>query len=174
MRHKKKSKKNYKSFFLNFFPFAIIIFTFVMINKNDVTKLVFNDVVPFNFDNIYKKEIHNDKDYDEDLINSIEYEANIDKSHVLNQNPISPEEIEKLKNLEYLKNSFYIVDQKTNIDPSLFDVEEFLKADLSVETNTDEPKVLVFHTHSSEMYIDSNKSDPMEGIVGVGAYLVDI
>ncbi len=79
---------------------------------------------------------------------------------------------DRIKDLTYLKQKFYVVDKRTDITLSDFDIEKFLEKDLSVETNNSLPKVVVFNTHSTEMYADS-KND-MEGVMGVAQRLCDI
>lgn len=78
-------------------------------------------------------------------------------------------DIDKLRDLSYLKNKFYIVDPKTDISPDLFNVDTFLAADLKIN-KSEEPKILVFHTHSQEMFV--NSSGVEEGIISVGDALV--
>ncbi len=70
----------------------------------------------------------------------------------------------KLKDLNYLKNNLYIVDQLTDMTPEVFNIDKLLKTDLKLKDNK-EPKVLIFNTHSSEIYKDSKTSK--EGVVGL-------
>jgi stage II sporulation protein P len=53
-----------------------------------------------------------------------------------------------------------------------FNLEEFIKADLKIDQSGLGPKVLIFHTHSQEMYADSK--DETEGVLGVGRELCRI
>lgn len=73
-----------------------------------------------------------------------------------------------LKDLDYLKNNFYIVDEETDVSSDLFNVNEFLSADLSIEKSS-EPKVLIFNTHGNEVYKDSK--DLSEGVQGLNKEL---
>lgn len=82
------------------------------------------------------------------------------------------EDLDKLRDLNYLKNKFYIVDKRTDITPEQFDVDKFLSKDLTISTEGNLPKVLIFHTHSSETYADSQ--DISEGIMAVGARLARV
>ena len=68
--------------------------------------------------------------------------------------------------LEELESGFYSVDKKTNMTSADFKLEEFMGADLKIDRDSPGPKVLVFHTHSQEMYSDSK--DETEGVLGVG------
>ena len=82
---------------------------------------------------------------------------------------ITKEDLTKFSDLEYLKNNFYIVDKRTNLLPDDIRPEEFLAMNFSIDTKTKGPKVLIFHTHSQETYVDS-KSEA-EGVWGVGEEL---
>ncbi len=69
-----------------------------------------------------------------------------------------------LSDLNYLKNNLYIVDPKTDITSDIFDIPKLIGTDLHLEDN-EGPKVLIFNTHSSEVYKDSSGKD--EGVVGL-------
>jgi len=88
--------------------------------------------------------------------------------------PLTSEEIERLSNFNYLTSRIFLVDPETVLLPSDISVQEFLDADLTIDTTVPGPKVLIFHTHSTEMFIDSNPAYPMSGIMGVGRYLAQV
>lgn len=88
--------------------------------------------------------------------------------------PISYDYIQTLQNFNYLTNRIFLVDPETILLPSDINVHSFLEADLTIDNSVDGPVVLIFHTHSTEMFIDSNPADPMTGIMGVGRYLAQI
>ncbi|GHU51246.1 hypothetical protein AGMMS49975_04060 [Clostridia bacterium] len=80
---------------------------------------------------------------------------------------------EKLSNIDYLRDNFYIVDPHTGMSPDVFNVNEFMSVNLGVpKSKNGEPKILIFHTHSNEMFIDSN--DSSEGVLAVGDKLSQI
>lgn len=81
--------------------------------------------------------------------------------------------LEDLQQLEYLKNNFYIVNATTKMTESEFDVEYFISRDLSVE-KSEEPQILIFHTHGSEGFADSRSGMTEDSIIGVGELLADI
>lgn len=84
-------------------------------------------------------------------------------------------DIEKLKDFDYIKRNFYIIDNRTELLESDINAEEFLNMDFSIKKDGDSPKILIFHTHSSEMYADSDRSKGIEeGIWGVGEKLKNI
>jgi len=86
----------------------------------------------------------------------------------------SPEYVQALTNFNYLTHRIFLVDPETILFPSDINVLEFLEADLTIDTSMDGPQVLIFHTHSTEMFTDSNPAYPMTGIMGVGAYLAKV
>jgi len=88
--------------------------------------------------------------------------------------PLTAAEIENLENFNYLNNRIFLADPETILLPSDIDVHCFLEADLTIDKNVDGPVVLIFHTHSAEMFIDSDPTDPMTGVMGVGRYLAQI
>ena len=81
--------------------------------------------------------------------------------------------IEKLRDFNYLLSKFYTVDSTTTIGPEQLNVDEFLAKDMHIDTSTKGPKVLIFHTHSQEFFVDSTAGDTSTGIVGMGAYLAE-
>ncbi len=79
-------------------------------------------------------------------------------------NNITTNNIDRLKELSYLKNNFYIVDAATDITSDMFDVEKFMSTDLKLKDKKG-PKVLIFTTHSQELFKGSK--DKSEGVVGL-------
>ncbi|MDR1560098.1 MAG: stage II sporulation protein P [Clostridiales bacterium] len=84
------------------------------------------------------------------------------------------EDADKLHDLAYLKSHFYTVDRKTELTSADFDADAMLNANLSLDMSVPGPKVLIFHTHSGEMYVDSDPGNMMDGVVGVGEKLAEI
>ncbi len=82
--------------------------------------------------------------------------------------------IEKLRDFDYLLNNFYIVDSITMIGADQLNVDDLLSRSMKIDKNTDGPKVLIFHTHSQEAFVDSTPGDPNTSIVGVGEYLTKL
>ncbi|MCL2399012.1 MAG: stage II sporulation protein P [Defluviitaleaceae bacterium] len=83
--------------------------------------------------------------------------------------------MERLRNFDYLRTQFYVADWNTGLLPSDVDVDAFLHADLTIDTEPPRgPRVLIFHTHSTEMFADSNHNNPMDGVIGLGAHLAEI
>ena len=69
-----------------------------------------------------------------------------------------------------IKSAFYTIDKRTDLLPSDIDAEKFMTMDLSIDNSMEGPKILIFHTHSNEMYADSN-GNMEDGIWGVGEVL---
>ena len=102
-------------------------------------------------------------------------ETDIKYSDVKKEVNITEDDINQLRNFDYLKGKFYIVDSRTDLLESDIDVDSFLNMDFSIDNSSNGPKVLIFHTHSHEMYADSDPSKGLgEGIWGVGEELKNI
>ena len=97
----------------------------------------------------------------------------IEDKEVVESN-ITVEDIDKLRDINYLREHFYVVDPRTGMTEDLFNVDEFMNKDLSINKETPGAKVLIFHTHSKEMYADSNVNDINEGVVGLGNKLSEL
>jgi len=89
------------------------------------------------------------------------------------QNSIKSQKVDfsKLSDLSELRKNFYIVDKKTLMTKDYFNIDDFLNTNLKIKKSGDFPKVLIFHTHSHEMFADSNPNDIYEGVVGAGERL---
>lgn len=89
------------------------------------------------------------------------------------QSPIDMS-IEKLRDFDYLLNNFYTVDSSTMIGPEQLNVDDLLGRSMKIDESSEGPKVLIFHTHSQEEFVDSTPGDPNTSIVGVGEYLCQL
>ena len=85
---------------------------------------------------------------------------------------IRREQIQGITTLEEIRRNFFIEDQ-TILTDRVFDLETALNADFKIDTTAPGPKVLIFHTHIHEMFIDSDPSNLAEGVLGIGARLKD-
>lgn len=81
--------------------------------------------------------------------------------------------MEWLNDFEYLVSNFYTVDSVTYINPSELNASELLGKDLRIDLSTGGSKILIYHTHSQETFVDSD-NDPSTSIVGIGRYLTEI
>ena len=82
--------------------------------------------------------------------------------------------IEILRDFEYLLGNFYTVDSSTMIDSDQLNADDLLGRSMKIDTGTDGPKVLIYHTHSQEEFADSTPGDTSTSIVGVGEYLTQL
>ena len=83
--------------------------------------------------------------------------------------------IAQMNDVDYLKKYFYLVDSRTQLLPGDIQAADFLARDFSIDKSKKGPKVLIFHTHASEGFIDSDMTKDMnEGIWGAGERLKEI
>lgn len=86
-----------------------------------------------------------------------------------------PTDLSQISSLDALRKNFYIVDKRTDMTEAYFNPSTFLSKEMALNTTNVGPKVLIFHTHSSEGYQDSDMSKGMEeGVWGVGERLKEL
>jgi stage II sporulation protein P len=83
-------------------------------------------------------------------------------------------DLTQYKDYDALVKRFYTIDNNTMADDSLLNVDKFETRDMSMEKNSDEPQILIYHTHSQEGYADSVAGDDSTTIMGVGERLAAI
>jgi len=110
----------------------------------------------------------------DDIVFSQNIPSNTQYSGRTRLKPLSAEYINRLLTFDYIISRIFLVDPETILFPSDINVQEFLQADLTINTYQQGYQILVFHTHSAEMFVDSNPDYPMTGIMGVGEYLTQI
>ena len=80
---------------------------------------------------------------DEDnVIQAAEKMAKSDKKKKINR--------KKLEDFDYLRQTFYQIDNMTTIGKDQLCVDKLLKPDMTVDTSVDGPQILIYHTHSQE------------------------
>lgn len=157
--------------------FAAEIFSQNIIRNDSQTKKVFN-----NNEDIQKESLPNTTANSE---KKIDFEKESSASDIIDENNIeyeysktafnpNIEDLDKLQDITYLKSKFYVCDSKTDITSEDFNVNKFLATDTTIDNSLNEPKILIFHTHSTEMFKDSNENDMYEGVVGLGKKLAQI
>ena len=82
--------------------------------------------------------------------------------------------MEDLMDFEFLVSNCYIVTSSTSVNPEELDANVLLNMDLSVDTSSDDYKVLIYHTHGSETYADSREGVTEDTVIGVGDELANI
>ena len=96
-------------------------------------------------------------------------------AHALQTDVLTPFDIASLRDLDALRAALYTVESNTQMTAQDFNLDAFLSAGLHISNaNKSAPKILIFHTHSTEFYADSDRSDMYDGIVGVGKKLAEI
>lgn len=75
---------------------------------------------------------------------------------------------EKLCDFDFLVSNCYIVDSTTNVKQEELDAQKLLNMDMSIDLNSDDYKVLIYHTHGSETFADSREGVKEDTVIGVG------
>jgi len=82
--------------------------------------------------------------------------------------------MESLRDYSFLKDTFYGGPALADADSSLLNGEILVNKDLTMDLTGDEPKILIYHTHSQEAFSDSAPGDESQTIVGMGDTLCTI
>nr|WP_242862873.1 stage II sporulation protein P [Clostridium sp. C105KSO13] len=114
--------------------------------------------------------------------NMVDEDGNlVGESKPVQEEPVIPQgqspidmSIEKLRDFQYLLSNFYTVDSTTMIGPEQLNVDDLLGRNMKIDKGTGGPKVLIFHSHSQETFVDSVPGDTSTSIVGVGEYLTQL
>ncbi len=99
-------------------------------------------------------------------------DASITYYDTLQEQSVPEFDINKMRNLSTLQKSYYAVDKKTGMKEDMFNIDRLMAEDVHINTEGDGPKILIFHTHGSEMFADSKNVN--EGVIGAGEYLKSI
>ena len=68
---------------------------------------------------------------------------------------------------------FFTVDPTTEVDYSLFQMEQLRNIDCTVDLQKEGPQILIYHTHSQEAFADSEPGKEEDTIVGAGEILAE-
>lgn len=136
---------------------------------------------------VYETEIEDEETYQKILEQQAKDENEVDEQGKLVEHekvmlPDVPEtggpsidtSIEALRNFDYLLGNFYTVDRTTMIGPEQLNADDLLGRNMKLTGTGEGPKVLIFHTHSQETFVDSIPGDSGTSIVGVGQYLTEL
>lgn len=82
--------------------------------------------------------------------------------------------LEQLNNYDFLFNNFFMTDNMDIVTKELFNASNFLDTDLSLTTTNEQYQILIYHSHSSEAFIDSRENNIDDTVVGVGSKLAQI
>lgn len=184
-KNKRKKKVFIKTFKINNLYISIISILIILLlisivsNENiSIFNFLMHNIVP-SYTNISQKENIEETIVGNpttvigvnDVIFENEDDKQIPETESNNHQPIQAYDIDKLNDPEYLRNNFYIVDQRTQFVPSQFSASEFISKDLTIDTSGSDPKVLIFHTHSHEDFVGSEPNNPNDTIYGIGEML---
>jgi stage II sporulation protein P len=110
--------------------------------------------------------------------NAVDADGNLigtdDSAKTANSGAVIDTSVEKMRDFDYLLGNFYTVDSSTMIRSDELNGETLLGKDMHIQKSGEGPKVLIYHTHSQEMFADSVPGDPSTSIVGVGDYLTEL
>lgn len=81
---------------------------------------------------------------------------------------------DSLREYEDIVFAFYAIDSTTSITDEQLNLENLLGRDMELKGDTDEPQILIYHTHSQEAFADSVEGDISTTIVGAGDRLAQI
>ena len=125
------------------------------------------------YEMILKKQAEDENEVGADgkLVNS-EKAVTVEEPPKMAQVP-SEMSIEKLRDFDYLLSNFYTVDSATMIGSDQLNADDLLSRSMKIEKQGDAPKILIFHTHSQEAFIDSVEGDTDTTIVGMGKLLAE-
>ncbi|GMQ56737.1 hypothetical protein AN1V17_11310 [Vallitalea sediminicola] len=125
----------------------------------------------------YPKINQKDKTFQNDL-EHYEHDESFFSSHTLEQQiPVvntTNYSMEQLNSFSFLKSNLYTFDPSINPTQDKFPIDKFLSKDMSIDMSGDGPKVLIYHTHSQESFVDSVKGKKEDTVVGVGDELARI
>lgn len=76
--------------------------------------------------------------------------------------------------LDYMLKKLYHINPETGIDKTVFNVKKLLTTDVTIDKNSKEPQILIFHTHAHEWFADSRDGVREDTVVGVGDELTRI
>lgn len=82
--------------------------------------------------------------------------------------------MDKLKNFDYLTSHFYTIDSSTFVNPEDLQAEKLLNTNMKLDRRKSGPKILIYHTHSQEAFVDSVPGDVNTTIVGMGRILTNL
>ena len=165
VRGDEKNKENWiKQHVMTFFPLS----GYVSDNSPEMAET--EDALTYEM--ILEMQAKDEERMSEDLIEGQTGEQT--PSEQVNATVVSSElSVEKLRDFNYLISKLYTVDSTTTIGPEQLNIDELLAKDMHIDTNTKGPKVLIFHTHSQEAFVDSTAGDSGTSIVGMGKYLAE-
>ena len=133
-------------------------------SKNMIRKQMISENLKKQEENIQEKEEENNLETNNVLPSWASVEDSMDEI-------LFPKE--KLQDFEFIKNHFFVVDPNTTTDAQQLQGNVFMQKDFKI-SKSQEPQILIYHTHSQEMFEDSVEGDENTSVIGVGNYLEQI
>lgn len=103
------------------------------------------------------------------------------------ENIVCPVDVMACQNYETMMKTFYVIDSNTYVEPKELAIGSLLGTDLTIQkmdnedtlqqvdfSNTSNPQILIYHTHSQEGYADSVIGDDTTTVMGAGEELARI
>lgn len=88
--------------------------------------------------------------------------------------PVTDIPLEKFQDFDFVMSNFYTVDKTTSISSEQLNAPALIEMDMRMQGGSEQPQILIYHSHSQEAFIDSVSGDPSTTIVGVGEYLTTL
>ncbi len=151
----------------------------------DIDNVIYSSQTDANSEYVMENEIENhNTEYNSEISDSINTEAiseeiddAVEASSIISNIPENigiNYSLEQLSNFEFLINNCYTIDGSTSVTQEDINVESLLGQDLSLDLSGEDYKVLIYHSHGSEAFIDSRPGVSEDTIIGVGDELARI
>lgn len=85
-----------------------------------------------------------------------------------------PLDLTPYQDFDTLLQTFYVLDSTTYIDNTELNMDKLLNQDLTIAKGSEEPQILIYHTHAQEGYADSVEGDLSTSVVGAGDQLASL
>lgn len=82
--------------------------------------------------------------------------------------------MEQLADYDFLMKYFYNVHTSTTATREEMNAETLVGMDLTIEKDSSQPQILIYHTHSQEAFADYGPDNQEATVVGVGSYLAKL
>lgn len=172
------SKQQQISPLLNYLQEYSPIQSFEVVEWNQIAKLNSaekeNEIIVENEainENEQIREQVNEQENQDNAQNEQQQEITVETSFIPATEKAAAYNRDQLLDVEFIKKEFYTVDATTSIKPQQLDYDKLSGFDATLKQDSDNPQILIYHTHSQECYADSNPEDASTTIMGVGEYL---
>lgn len=135
--------------------------------------LINNDITPYD----YMCEIYpslEEKQKEENAVEVFDEKFTVEDQAPKVSAATIPYTLEQLSNFNFLLSNVYTIDSNVTADSSLFDVKYYMQKNLAIDMSKEGPKILIYHTHSQESFVDSRPGEKSDTVVGVGDELTKI